>query len=135
VNSIVLSAAADREVRRLLSLSRGQQAGSDLAGPPQVRLAIREGGCNGYFYDLSPVLTIAPEDRTFESRGVEIAIDPASYSCLAAVDLTIDYTEDLVGGAFRFETVGSPERQHCDCGLSFRPSDREVSVPASSIST
>lgn len=123
MNSVVLSAAADREVRRLLQSGQGWPADPDRSSPLQVRLAIREGGCNGYFYDLSPASEIGPGDRSFESRGVAIAIDPKSYACLADVDLTIDYTEDLVGGAFRFEAVGGSERQHCDCGLSFRSSD------------
>jgi len=117
VKSVEFSEAAAREVRRLLEIER-ELAGSDR--PPQVRLAVHAGGCNGSYYDLGAAEAIAPEDRLFDSRGITIAVDPASRECLADADLGIEYTEDLVGGAFRFEARGGSERQYCDCGLSFR---------------
>lgn len=123
MKSVILSEAAAREVRRLLQRGQGQP-GLDNS-PPRIRLAVRAGGCKGYFYDLGPAAASGPEDRAFASRGVAVAIDPESYVCLADTDLTIDYTEDLVGGAFRFEATGGPQRQHCDCGLSFRQTDCE----------
>ncbi len=61
-----------------------------------------------------------PQDRAIASCGLTIAVDPESFARLAGANLTIDYAEDLIGGAFRFEAVGGTEREHCDCGASFR---------------
>ena len=124
MKSVALNVAAEREVRRLLQAAQARaSSGEGSPSPPRVRLAVRKGGCNGYYYDLGAAAEISPEDRLFESCGVTIAIDPASFTSLADVDLAIDYTEDLVGGAFRFEALGGSELQHCDCGLSFRRID------------
>ncbi|AKG23120.1 HesB/IscA family protein [Calothrix sp. 336/3] len=103
---VKLSPTAQEEIQRLLS--KQQQK-------PCLRLAIKPGGCHELYYDMSFVENPEPGDRLFESQNTQILIDEQSYSYVH--DLVIDYSQDLMGGAFRFH---NPQAKiTCGCGNSF----------------
>lgn len=104
---ITISPAAAAEIKRI-KISR-QQPNS------RFRLGIKPGGCSGWLYSLDLAETINSSDRTLESNGIQILIDEESYPYLEG--LKLDYSEDLVGGSFRFY---NPQNfTGCSCGLSF----------------
>ena len=114
---VEISPTAAREIKRLKSNKHPDSS---------LRLTIRSGGCSGLFYDLkftpnaktesendnSP---IASGDRQLEIDGISLVIDPESWEDLK--NLKLDYSEDLIGGGFRFH---NPTAQNpCGCGISF----------------
>lgn len=104
---IYLSQAAIGEVRRLQSKHQVANAA--------LRLRVRPSGCSGLSYQMEFEKQMQPGDQIYESRGVRVVIDPHSLSCVKG--LTLDYSEDLMGGAFRFDNPNAT--QLCACGNSF----------------
>lgn len=92
------------------------------------RLTVTRGGCSGLFYSFqleafSPEIN-SPTQETelqFESNGISIIVDQNSYVYLEGTKL--DYSEDLMGGGFRFENPNASSS--CDCGISFSPRTAE----------
>jgi iron-sulfur cluster assembly protein len=81
-----------------------------------VRINIKKGGCADYVYELNLDCQPQGNDRQFTHDGQTIIIvDSDHYEYLQ--NLTIDYTEDLMGGAFQFKNPNISS--HCNCGLSF----------------
>ncbi|MEN9217291.1 MAG: iron-sulfur cluster assembly accessory protein [Gloeomargarita sp. HHBFW_bins_162] len=83
-----------------------------------LRLGVAEGGCAGYFYTLdleNPNKISTENDVVTEISGVTVVLRREQQTLLAG--LTLDYTEDLVGGSFRFKHPHA--RQTCSCGHSF----------------
>ncbi|GAB4530627.1 MAG: iron-sulfur cluster assembly accessory protein [Pleurocapsa sp.] len=104
---VQISQAAAREINRI-KLSR-QQPDSFL------RLEIKSGGCSGLFYDLGLASNPTQGDRCYESSGIFIVVDSDSQPYIE--NLQLDYSEDLMGGGFRFR---NPQAANvCGCGLSF----------------
>lgn len=103
---INLSIAATHEIKRLQS----KQPTNNL-----LRLQIKSGGCADWFYDLSFDTIVKPEDQYFEINGISLVIDNTSLNYIQ--DLFVDYSEDLMGGAFRFHN--SQATSTCGCGNSF----------------
>lgn len=103
---IHLSQAAASEIKRL-----------KLKQPQNVlfRLAVQPGGCSGWFYDLSFDEVASTEDQVFDCKGIQVTINNESLNYLKG--LTLDYSEDLVGGGFRFHNPQACAT--CDCGNSF----------------
>jgi iron-sulfur cluster assembly accessory protein len=117
---INLSPAATSEIKRLQSnYLRGsfppEDVTSKLLQPLWFRVAVKSGGCSGLFYDMSFDENINHEDRTFEVSGIQVVIDHQSSSYING--LTLDYSEDLVGGGFRF--YNPQATSSCSCGNSF----------------
>ena len=82
-----------------------------------VRLKIEKGGCQDYVYQLNFDGEISEDDEKISPiTDITIVIDRTSYQYLK--DIKIDYTEDLMGGAFQFKNPNIKE--HCTCGLSFK---------------
>lgn len=79
------------------------------------RLQIESGGCAGLSYITKFETELNSSDRIQQCHGIQIAIDPHSAQYLD--DLTIDFSEDLMGGSFRFHN--SKAKKSCDCGVSF----------------
>jgi iron-sulfur cluster assembly protein len=105
---IQLSKAAANEIERLKSK---QQPMSNM----MFRLAVKPGGCSGMYYDMSFEQTPGFGERTVECQGIQIVID--NYSLNYIQNLTVDYSEDLMGGGFRFHN--SIAIATCGCGNSF----------------
>ncbi|OLP16544.1 hypothetical protein BST81_20295 [Leptolyngbya sp. 'hensonii'] len=104
---IHLSKTAIKEVMRLKSRNVESDA--------FFRVSVQVGGCLGLSYTMQFVESAAPDDRLHNAEGIQIAIDAQSFSYLDG--LTLDYSEDLMGGAFRFHNPNAAK--HCDCGGSF----------------
>ena len=86
------------------------------------RLTVKEGGCSGLFYDFKLDVSSPQEtELQFESNGIPVVVDPKSYVYLEGVKL--DYSEDLMGGGFRFENPNVSSS--CGCGISFSPKTSE----------
>jgi iron-sulfur cluster assembly protein len=112
---IHLSPAAANEVKRLKFKQQ-----------PNVmfRLAVKPGGCSGWYYDVSfdEIAVLSddgsdqnPSDRIFHCDGVSVVIDIKSLDYING--LTLDYSEDLMGGGFRFHNNNAMAT--CGCGNSF----------------
>ena len=89
------------------------------------RLTVKEGGCSGLFYafqlESGSLEDSSPTQETqlhFESNGIAIVVDQKSYVYLEGIKL--DYSEDLMGGGFRFQNPNVSSS--CGCGISFTPS-------------
>jgi iron-sulfur cluster assembly protein len=105
---IHLSPAAANEVKRL---KFKQQANV------MFRLAVKPGGCSGWYYDMSFDEIVVPtlNDRIFHCDGISVVIDIKSLDYING--LTLDYSEDLMGGGFRFHNNNAIAT--CGCGNSF----------------
>ena len=106
---IQLSQTAAKEIRRL-QFSRQQPN-------TYLRIRVQPGGCAGLTYTFELSDTSQEGDRLQESQGIAIAIDPISW--LHLQEIKLDYSEDLMGGGFRFQN--SQASSHCSCGQSFSP--------------
>jgi len=87
---------------------------------PLVTLGLAPGDCAEFVYQVQ----IGSLDRDGEARAdwpqttietVTIAIEPAHLDRLNG--LAIDYSEDLMGGSFRFENPNATRT--CSCGSAF----------------
>lgn len=116
---IHLSPAATSEIKRLQSnFLRGAFPKDDITSklePLWFRVAVKAGGCSGLFYDMSFEQDINHNDTTFEVNGIQVAIDRQSETYING--LTLDYSEDLMGGGFRFHNPQATSS--CSCGNSF----------------
>ncbi|MFN6515730.1 MAG: HesB/IscA family protein [Nostoc sp. CreGUA01] len=103
---IHLSPAAASEIVRIKSKQQ-----------PNVlfRLAVKPGGCSGLFYDMSFDQAIKLGDQVFQLDEIQVIIDSKSLNQLNG--LTLDYSEDLMGGGFRFHNPQAIAT--CTCGNSF----------------
>lgn len=104
---IQLSPSAAAEVKRL----RSKRQESEL----RLRLGVQSSGCSGLSYAMDLDHQLQAGDRVYESDGIQIVIDDASLNYLEG--LVIDYSEDLMGGGFRFHNPNAG--QTCGCGNSF----------------
>jgi iron-sulfur cluster assembly protein len=104
---IHLSQAAITEVNRIRFKSSNPDA--------LFRLRVKPGGCSDFYYTLELDETPTSEDRVVDCDTIRVVIDPNSFPYLEG--LTIDYTEDLMGGGFRFHNPNASSS--CGCGNSF----------------
>jgi iron-sulfur cluster assembly accessory protein len=80
-----------------------------------LRLAVSGGGCSGFQYNFALDETRLDEDLLLERDGARILIDPMSLDFLKGAE--IDFTDDLIGQAFK---VNNPNAtSSCGCGTSF----------------
>ncbi|AFY62649.1 iron-sulfur cluster assembly accessory protein [Synechococcus sp. PCC 6312] len=108
--TVTLTPAAVRELERLRQKSQAKANGDIL------RLGVKSGGCADWLYVLEFTAAAQPNDFVAEISGLVIAV--AADSVAKLTDLNLDYTEDLMGGAFRFHNPIAG--QTCGCGLSFK---------------
>ncbi|MBC1219293.1 iron-sulfur cluster assembly accessory protein [Nostoc sp. UCD121] len=108
---IHLSQAAASEIGRIKSKQQ-----------PNVlfRLSVKPGGCSGLFYDMSFDETIKVGDQVFNLDEIQVVIDATSLNYLN--NLRVDYSEDLMGGGFRFHNPQAIAT--CGCGNSFLTSNQ-----------
>jgi iron-sulfur cluster assembly protein len=105
---ISLSTTAANEVKRLQGKHQPSNRGA-------LRLSVQPKGCAGLSYQLDFTDIVESDDRLFECDNIQVVV---SCSSLAYVDgLTLDYSEDLMGGSFRFHNPNA--KQTCSCGHSF----------------
>lgn len=104
---IHLSHSAVEEILRLKLRQQNSQV--------FFRLSIQPVGCFGRSYLTKFDQVLQLEDQVYECNGIQVAIDPDSLTHLQG--LTLDYSEDLMGGSFRFHNPNAT--RSCDCGNSF----------------
>lgn len=105
---ITLSESATKEIVRLKSRQQ-----PDIL----VRLEIVAGGCSDWIYDLHFDRDVKPTDQVFTCGLMEIPLVIDAKSLDKVCGLTVDYSEDLMGGAFRFDNPKAIAT--CSCGNSF----------------
>jgi iron-sulfur cluster assembly protein len=106
---ITISPAAIKEITRLKSKVGNREL--------LFCLQVIPGGCSGWIYKLG-FATPTQSDRLYQSNGIDLVVDSQSIKYLNG--LTIDYSEDLMGGAFRFYNPNAVT--FCGCGNSFSTS-------------
>lgn len=111
---IHLSTTAADEIRRLRSKQRNPDA--------LFRLQVQAGGCSGLFYDLK-FDRVRLGDQVFDCTDIAVVVDTKSLNYVSG--LTIDYSEDLMGGGFRFHNPVAIAS--CGCGNSFSTTTSEPS--------
>ena len=103
---VTVSPRAAKRIAVILS-SEGQGA--------MLRLAVTGGGCSGFQYNFALDESRMDDDLFIEEGGARILIDPVSLDFLAGAE--IDFTDDLIGQAFK---VNNPNAtSSCGCGTSF----------------
>lgn len=105
---INLSKAAVAEIRRLQLRRHNPQA--------RLRLGVKDGGCSALYYTIDFDEVVQEGDRIYDCSGLAVIVDSKSLKALN--ELTLDYSEDLMGGGFRFHNPNALES--CGCGNSFR---------------
>lgn len=104
---IQLTTAACQEIDRL----RHRQNQPTAA----CRLALQPSSCAEWAYALSLESAIGAEDSVYDFDGIQLVV---GRSLLAQIQgLKIDFAEDLIGGAFRFDNPRATES--CRCGAAF----------------
>ncbi|NEP18821.1 MAG: iron-sulfur cluster assembly accessory protein [Leptolyngbya sp. SIO4C1] len=109
---IQLTPAAIREILRL------QQKRTSLR-ESCFRLSVQPGSCADWAYVLEFNAALGARDRSFKFDGLTLAVAEADLVHLS--NLRIDYSEDLMGGAFRFDNPAAIAT--CQCGLAFSTDD------------
>ncbi|MEB3336261.1 MAG: iron-sulfur cluster assembly accessory protein [Leptolyngbyaceae bacterium] len=104
---IHLSKAAIREILRLQS--RNQTSGA------LFRLGVEANGCLGLSYTMGFDTVVSSTDQIYDCEGMSVLVNSQDLQYVRG--LTLDYSEDLMGGGFRFDNPNSV--QSCECGNSF----------------
>ncbi|HEY9907989.1 MAG TPA: iron-sulfur cluster assembly accessory protein [Thermosynechococcaceae cyanobacterium] len=104
---IQISPTAIAEILRL----RKRVSDSNLV----LRLEVLPAGCLGSLYALNFVEAVREDDRVYECSELQVAIDAVTQASVEG--LRVDYSEDLMGGGFRFDNPRVA--QTCGCGNSF----------------
>ena len=80
-----------------------------------LRIKISGGGCNGLSYKMKFVDQTKDNDILVESSGQSVLVD--SKTALYLRGTTLDYSNKLVGGGFKFSNPNA--KASCSCGESF----------------
>ena len=80
-----------------------------------LRIGVKGGGCSGMTYDVKLDEHQDSLDRVFDLNGIKVVCDSKSFIYLDG--MTIDFSNELVGGGFRF--VNPNASGTCGCGTSF----------------
>lgn len=102
-----ITAAALGEVRRL----RDKKGLDEIV----LRVGVKGGGCAGLTYTLTFDSEITDKDTVMQHEGVKLVVDRKS--AIFIKGMTLDYSDDLIGGGFKFENPNA--RKSCSCGTSF----------------
>ena len=103
---ILVTETAVREIKKILS----QQAPGTF-----LRVGVKGGGCSGLSYLMNLDTQTGELDRSFIFGDVKVVVDAKALIYLNG--LTLDYTGDLLNGAFRFNNPQA--KRSCGCGSSF----------------
>ena len=80
-----------------------------------LRIRITGGGCNGLSYNMKFVSLGKKGDILVESASVGVLVD--SKTALYLRGTTLEFSEKLVGGGFKFQNPNA--KASCSCGESF----------------
>jgi len=115
--------AARREIRRM----GDRQSIRD----PKIRMNIGSGGCLGLYYQLSLTEEIQTSDQMCRDDDLCILIEPGKQGYLQG--LIIDYSEDLMGGGFRFQNPNVTQTCSCSNSFSVLPVEAETPLGAKAV--
>ena len=84
-----------------------------------LRMGVRNGGCSGlsYVMDFSSEDDIQDDDAVDEYTSDKIKCVVDAKSMLYLYGLELDYSDELIGGGFKFFNPNAEES--CGCGSSF----------------
>ena len=105
-NSVVVTESAIKKIASILGSEKE---------PSVLRVSVEGGGCSGFQYKFDIQRAAASEDIVISSGGATVVIDPVSLQYLAGSH--IDYTDELIGAAFKIENPNATAS--CGCGTSF----------------
>jgi iron-sulfur cluster assembly protein len=80
-----------------------------------LRVAISGGGCNGLSYKLKFAKEPKKGDILVYTGGAQVVVD--SKSALYLKGTTLDFSDKMVGGGFKFSNPNAASS--CSCGESF----------------
>ncbi|MBF2027361.1 MAG: iron-sulfur cluster assembly accessory protein [Oscillatoriales cyanobacterium C42_A2020_001] len=111
---IQLSQAAVHEILRLRSRHPSRSS--------KLRISVSSSGCHSFSYKLAFDDSSQLNDLIYSSQydeSLEVVVDTVNLQYLDG--LVVDYSEDMMGGGFRFY---NPKAVHvCGCGNSFSVQD------------
>lgn len=89
----------------------------DSANKDCLRVGVKQGGCSGmsYFMEFEESANIADYDEVTEVESIKVVCDVKSLMYMYG--MTLDYSNDLVGGGFKF--FNPKATSTCGCGQSF----------------
>lgn len=87
------------------------------SGKPAIFFDIKSGGCSGFEYRFKPIDTIENKQNLYEKDGLKIEV--CDKSLLYLLGTEIDWKDDIMGQAFKFDNPMS--KASCGCGTSFTP--------------
>ena len=109
-----LTEKAAAEIRAIMEQNGGTYEG--------VRVFVAGGGCSGLSYGMEICDEPATaEDQTFETLGVKVIVDLASYEYLKGA--SIDFDDSLGGAGFKINNPNAVKS--CGCGNSFATAEGE----------
>jgi iron-sulfur cluster assembly protein len=103
-----LSASAIGEIKRLRIKHLKTELGL-------LRLSLQPSDCSTFAYHMEFVPNQQPQDQCFTCGEIQVVV--ASDLLPYLDELTLDYSEDLMGGGFRFQNPNAI--QTCGCGNAF----------------
>lgn len=103
---VTVSARAARQIAQILKAE---------PPPAMLRVAVTGGGCSGFQYNFTIDDTRTDDDLVVERDGATVLIDPMSLDFLNGSE--IDFTDDLIGAAFKINNPNATSS--CGCGTSF----------------
>ncbi len=83
--------------------------------PVMLRVAVTGGGCSGFQYNYTLDDVRLDDDLVIAKDGATVLVDPVSLEFLKGSE--IDFTDDLIGAAFKI--VNPNAQSSCGCGTSF----------------
>lgn len=113
-----IAIAAESALPVLLTERAARHIATQLADRPAaaaVRLGVSPAGCSGFRYRLEFADAIREDDVVFESRGVRVAVEPASLPHVQGTQL--DLVQEGLARRLRFDNPNV--RGTCGCGESF----------------
>ena len=106
---INLSANAAEEIKKFMANEE------DLPETAGLRVRVVPGGCSGFQYSLNIEEESRQGDFIVDQHGVRLFVDMFSAQYLNGV--TVDYTSNMMGSGFTFESPNPTGG--CGCGTSF----------------
>jgi iron-sulfur cluster assembly accessory protein len=106
VMPITLSDRAARHIAAILA-AEGK--------PAMLRVSVSGGGCSGFQYSFDLDNTRGADDLVLEKDGAIVLVDAVSQIFLGGAE--IDFTDDLIGQAFKINNPNATAS--CGCGTSF----------------
>ena len=100
------------------AVSKVKELREKMRGGEYLKIGVVGGGCSGFSYKMNFTNSISLlEDHFFQFDGLKVAIDRKSMPLLDGT--TLDYTDELHGGGFKFNNPNAGPT--CGCGESFAP--------------